>query len=127
MSPKLYNAIFAAIGDIALYYLTTEISSNTIANFTLVCHVFSWSLLYCLPRSLANSTEMNIALYMYWLTYQSTKISVPNLSYDFLHSSTIMSSVALATYSVYIRPTSASIMVIYINTYIIHCLIFLLK
>ncbi|CAG8483973.1 2949_t:CDS:2, partial [Funneliformis mosseae] len=67
-APRIFQAIFAAIGDLYTYRLARKLFNDPTANWTLFCSIISWFNFFCSIRTLSNSIETVltiIALY-YW-------------------------------------------------------------
>jgi hypothetical protein len=83
------------------------------AKIALMMHVFSWSGLYCLSRTLTNGMEMNILIVALYLLVHKEK-TVFSLSTKNLHGSLkdvklriscLWLSMILVAWSIFIRPT----------------------
>ncbi|XP_014782625.1 GPI mannosyltransferase 3, partial [Octopus bimaculoides] len=97
-APRVLQGLLAATGDFYLYKLSLRLSGTATAQWTLVCEILSWFLLYTYPRTLTNGAETAltvIALYHY--PWPKLKPKDRNSTLKFL---------LVAGLSVIVRPTS---------------------
>ena len=67
-SPRLMQALFAAVGDLFLYKLSARLAGHKAARWTLLCQLTSWFTFYTYTRTLTNSIEAiltTVALYYF--------------------------------------------------------------
>ncbi|CAB4477407.1 unnamed protein product [Rhizophagus irregularis] len=67
-APRIFQAVFAGIGDLYTYKLAKKLFNESTANWTLFCSIVSWFNFFCSIRMLSNSIETvltTVALY-YW-------------------------------------------------------------
>ncbi|GET04188.1 GPI mannosyltransferase 3 [Rhizophagus clarus] len=67
-TPRIFQAVFAGIGDLYTYKLAKKLFNESTANWTLFCSIVSWFNFFCSIRMLSNSIETvltTVALY-YW-------------------------------------------------------------
>ncbi|CAG8562542.1 14430_t:CDS:10, partial [Acaulospora morrowiae] len=67
-SPRILQAIIAAIGDFYTYRLAQKFFGDSTAKWTLFCSVVSWFNFFCSIRMLSNGVEMvlTVAALHYW-------------------------------------------------------------
>lgn len=101
--PRILQGIMAAYGDLYLFKLSCKLSDRATAQWTLLCQILSWFTLYSCTRTLSNCVEtvlVTMALYYYpWPTFRNSTRSMSKF-------------VALAVFSVMIRPTAAVIWIL---------------
>lgn len=66
ITPRVLQSVFVAISDTCFYDLIADISGPSVAWVAICLHLCSWSLLFCLPRTLANSTELVLCIIVAW-------------------------------------------------------------
>ena len=102
LTPRLVQAVFAALGDLYLYKLAGKLFGHKVSFFALGCNLLSWFTFYSITRSITNSTETvltTIALYYWpWISTHSAD-----------HTSNVTVSLAVAALTCVIRPTAAII------------------
>jgi phosphatidylinositol glycan class B len=75
--PGLVQACVAALGDLALYRVAVSWFGASDAKWSLLLHVSTWSVWYCMARTLSNSLESTLVLCVLWcLTTQRLGFAV---------------------------------------------------
>ena len=69
LGPRLLQAVMAAIGDVCLYKVSERLGGELFAVFVLLTHLNSWSALYMMSRTIANSTEAVLLLIGLYIWY----------------------------------------------------------
>ncbi|KAK3813734.1 MAG: Alg9-like mannosyltransferase family-domain-containing protein [Linnemannia gamsii] len=112
LSPRLLQALFAALGDFYAYRFAYRLFENQVtANWTLFLTVASWWNFFCSTRTLANSMEASltiIALY-YWPFIGSTSRKTKG---------SLKLSLFIASLTCIFRPTAA-IMWLFLGVWLI--------
>lgn len=100
-APRVFQALFAAVGDLYLYNLSDVLFGHHVAQWTLFSQLTNWFLLFCFTRTLSNSLEtvISIVSLYYWPCIRVDSCHVPSRSRKL--------AVAFAALSCAIRPTSA--------------------
>jgi GPI mannosyltransferase 3 len=82
LTPRVLQSLLAAISDTCFHHLITDLSGHSLAMYASCLHVGSWSLLFCLPRTLANSTEVVLCIVIAWLWRAAYKQYSAECNYD---------------------------------------------
>lgn len=101
-SPRIIQAILAAIGELYIYKLARFLYGYQVACWVLFCHLTSWFIFYCCTRTLTNSMEaslFSIGLYYWELSLQQ------NTSKEKVVSA-MCKALLLASLSCLVRPTA---------------------
>jgi phosphatidylinositol glycan class B len=109
ITPRVLQAILTAYSDVQLFNISKFIVNTEYACVVSFIHCLSWSSIYCLSRTLANSTETALIIIgvSHLLAHQKTEEPTsPNASGIFWNRFYSVSTVVIASLSAYIRPTS---------------------
>ncbi|RIA93004.1 Glycosyltransferase Family 22 protein [Glomus cerebriforme] len=104
-APRIFQAVFAGIGDLYTYRLAKKLFNESIANWALFCSIISWFNFFCSIRMLSNSIETvltTVALY-YWPWPSFSMISWND------RIKTLRVSLTLAAICCILRPTNVII------------------
>ena len=125
LTPRVLQSVLAIFSDIALHDMVTDVSGPSVASYFSCLNLCSWSLLYCLPRTLANSTEVILCVIVTWLWWVSHKLYVGHLPYCSFNSTIYFELMAwgLSVLTVYARPTSVLLLspLVVLILYLHHC------
>ncbi|KAG0553836.1 hypothetical protein KC19_12G042800 [Ceratodon purpureus] len=67
--PRVFQSVFAAVGDLYLYKLSHRLFGERAAQWALFCQLSNWFNFFCMPRTFSNCMETvltTIALYHWW-------------------------------------------------------------
>ncbi|GMH01018.1 hypothetical protein Nepgr_002857 [Nepenthes gracilis] len=100
-APRMFQSIFAAIGDLYLYKFSDILFGNQVARWTLFSQLANWFLFFSYTRTLSNSLEtvLTVVSLYYWPCMRVNYGRVPSTSRKL---ALIIAALACA-----IRPTSA--------------------
>lgn len=68
-TPRLFQSVFAGVGDVYLYKLSYRLFGERVAQWALFCQLLNWFNFFCMPRTFSNCMETvltTIALYYWW-------------------------------------------------------------
>ncbi|KAI9325134.1 Alg9-like mannosyltransferase family-domain-containing protein [Obelidium mucronatum] len=106
MAPKIFQAFFAAIGDIYTYKLASKLFGKGPAKWALVSSLISFFNFFCAVRSFSNSIETSLTavamFYWPWTTNKSTVWTTERIQ-------EITVSLTFAAIACILRPTNAVI------------------
>ncbi|XP_004309941.1 PREDICTED: GPI mannosyltransferase 3 isoform X1 [Fragaria vesca subsp. vesca] len=102
-SPRLFQSLFSAFGDLYLYKLSVVLFGDQVAKWALFSQLTNWFMFFCLNRTLSNSLEtiLTIVSLYYWPCIRPSSSKLPLGSRKW---GLIFAALACA-----IRPTSAII------------------
>ncbi|XP_002976970.2 GPI mannosyltransferase 3 [Selaginella moellendorffii] len=109
-SPRLFQSLIAAAGDVYLWKLSRRAFGDRVAKWTMFCQLVNWFTFFCMVRTLSSSIETvltTIALF-YW--------SSPTIDKHLGFMSNRQLALCVAWISCAIRPTSAVIW-LYVGIY----------
>ncbi|GAB2270223.1 hypothetical protein Dimus_005129 [Dionaea muscipula] len=100
-APRIFQSVFAAVGDLYLYKLSYVLFGRHAAQWTLFSQLTNWFMFFCYTRTLSNSLETVLTLVSlyYWPCIRVDCCQVPSKSRKL--------ALAIAALSCAIRPTSA--------------------
>ncbi|XP_059637560.1 mannosyltransferase APTG1 isoform X2 [Cornus florida] len=100
-APRLFQSIFAAVGDLYVYKLSQVLFSDFVAQWALFSQLTNWFMFFCITRTLSNSLETVLTLVglYYWPCIRVSSSEIPLVSRKW--------GLAVAALACAIRPTSA--------------------
>ncbi|XP_042472701.1 mannosyltransferase APTG1 [Zingiber officinale] len=100
-APRLFQSLFASIGDLYMYKLSKMIFDEQVAKWALFSQFTNWFMFFCITRTFSNSLETMLTLMgiFYWFSSNSSskKFSI----------SSRMLGLFIAALTCAVRPTSA--------------------
>ncbi|CAM6093376.1 unnamed protein product [Calypogeia fissa] len=75
-APRLFQALFVAVGDLYLFKLSFQLFGRKTAYWTLFCQMVNWFTFFCMVRTLSNSLEtvLTIVALYYWPKDTESKV-----------------------------------------------------
>ncbi|ORY52951.1 hypothetical protein BCR33DRAFT_711359, partial [Rhizoclosmatium globosum] len=106
LAPKVFQAVFAAIGDIYTYKLAGKLFGNGAAKWALVSSLICFFNFFCAVRTFSNSIETSLtAVAMFYWPWNYTSKTTWTAS----HIRNLQISLAFAAIACILRPTNAVI------------------
>ncbi|XP_038071487.1 GPI mannosyltransferase 3-like isoform X2 [Patiria miniata] len=117
--PKILQATFSAIGDYHLYKFSHCLWGESVARWTLFCHLSSWFVFYTAARTLTNTMEMILTVCaMYYYPWPSSMIKGVDPSQ---HRYSTGLYLLLAALACIMRPTAAIIWIPLCAWHLVRC------
>ena len=70
VGPRVLQAVMAVMGDVCLYKVSERLGGQLFALYALLVQLSSWSMLYMMSRTIANSTETVLILFGLYVWYK---------------------------------------------------------